>query len=67
MSRKLKAKPPSPFRHFNASPEVIYLVVMMYVRLPLSLRKVDDLLFERGFDLCHGHCQTEIIWARLGC
>jgi len=25
----------------------------MYVRLPLSLRNVEDLLFERGIDLCH--------------
>ena len=30
-------KPPSPFRRFNSSPEVIRLVVMMYVRYPLSL------------------------------
>jgi putative transposase len=26
---------------------------MMYVRFPLSLRNVEDLLFERGTDLCH--------------
>ena len=25
----------------------------MYVRFPLSLRNVEDLLFERGIDLCH--------------
>jgi putative transposase len=31
-------KPVSPFRYFNSSPEVIRLVVMMYVRFPLSLR-----------------------------
>ena len=53
MSRKSRAKPPSPFRCFNSSPEVIRLVVMMYVRYPLSLRNVEDLLFERGIDLCH--------------
>jgi putative transposase len=29
------------------------LVVMMYVRFPLSLRNVEDLLFERGIDICH--------------
>lgn len=46
-------KPASPFRYFNSSPEVIRLVVMMYVRFPLSLRNVEDLLFERGIDLCH--------------
>ena len=45
-------KPSSPFRYFNSSPDVIRLVVMMYVRFPLSLRNVEDLLFERGIDLC---------------
>jgi len=44
---------PNPFRYFNSSPEVIRLVVMMYVRYPLSLRNVEDLLFERGIDICH--------------
>jgi len=53
MSRKSRAKPPSPFRCFNSSPEVIRLVVLMYIRFPLSLRNVEDLLFERGIDLCH--------------
>jgi len=32
---------------------MIRLVVMMYVRFPLSLRNVEDLLFERGIDICH--------------
>ena len=31
-----------PFRWFDSSPEVIRLVVMMYVRYPLSLRNVED-------------------------
>ena len=34
-------------------PEVIRLVVMMYIRYPLSLRQVEDILFERGIDICH--------------
>jgi hypothetical protein len=34
----------SPFRYFNSSPEVICLVVMMYLKYPLSLRNVEDLL-----------------------
>ena len=46
-------KPASPFRYLNSSPEVIRLVVMMYVRFPLSLRNGEDLLFERGIDICH--------------
>lgn len=45
-------KPACPFRYFNSSPEVIRLVVMMYVRFPLSLRNVENLLFERGIDIC---------------
>ena len=38
----------NPFRYFKTSPEVIRLAVMMYVRFPLSLRNVEDLLHERG-------------------
>ena len=38
----------NPFRYFNSSPEVIRLTVMMYIRYPLSLRQVEDILFERG-------------------
>ena len=45
--------PPNPFRWFDSSPEVIRLVVMMYVRYPLSLHNVEDLLFERGIDICY--------------
>jgi transposase-like protein len=32
---------------------VIRLIVMMYVRFPLSLRNVEDLLAERGVDISH--------------
>jgi len=53
MSRKSKAKPASPLRPFNSSSEVIRLVELMYVRFPLSLRNVEDLLAERGIDICH--------------
>ena len=51
MARKSKAH--DPFRWFDSSPEVIQLVVMLYVRYPLSLRNVEDPLFERGIDICH--------------
>ncbi|MBC2666658.1 IS6 family transposase [Novosphingobium flavum] len=57
-------KPASPFRYFHSSPEVIRLVVMMYVRFPLSLRNVEDLLFERGIDLCHE--TVRLWWNRFG-
>jgi len=40
MSRRSRAASPSPFRYFNSSPEVIRLVVMMYVKYPLSLENV---------------------------
>ena len=43
----------NPFRYFKTSPEIIQLAVMMYVRFPLSLRNVEDLLHERGIDVCH--------------
>ncbi len=43
----------NPFRYFKTSPEIICLAVMMYVRFPLSLRNVEDLLHERGIDICH--------------
>ena len=36
------AKSTNPFRYFDSSPEVIQLVVMMYLRYPLSLRNVED-------------------------
>ncbi len=48
----------NPFRYFNSSPEVIRLTVMMYIRYPLSLRQVEDLLFERGIDICMKQCDT---------
>ncbi len=57
-------KPASPFRYFNSSPEVIRLVVLMYVRFPLSLRNVEDLLFERGTDICHE--TVRLWWNRFG-
>jgi len=43
----------NPFRYFNFSPEIIRLTVMLYIRYPLSLRQVEDLLHERGIDICH--------------
>ena len=54
----------NPFRCFNSSPEVIRLAVMMYIRYPLSLRQVEDLLFERGIDICHE--TVRFWWHRFG-
>ena len=47
----------NPFRYFKTSPEIIRLAVMMYVRYPLSLRQVEDLLYERGVDISHRAAQ----------
>jgi len=54
----------NPFRYFKTSPEVIRLAVMMYVRYPLSLRSVEDLLHERGIDLSHE--SVRFWWNRFG-
>ncbi len=54
----------NPFRYFKTSPEVIRLAVMMYVRFPLSLRQVEDLLHERGVDICHETVRSW--WNRFG-
>jgi len=54
----------NPFRYFNSSPEVIRLTVVMYVRYPLSLRQVEDLLHERGIDICHE--TVRLWWNRFG-
>ena len=42
-----------PFKYFKTSPEIIKLAVMYYIRYPLSLRQVEDILHERGIDICH--------------
>ena len=54
----------NPFRYFKISPEVIRLAVMMYVRFPLSLRNVEDLLHERGIGICHE--TIRYCWKRFG-
>lgn len=55
---------PSPFRYFKTSPEFIRLAVMLYVRFPLSLRNVEDLLHERGVDVSHE--TVRFWWHRFG-
>ena len=58
------SKADNPFRYFHSSPDIIRMVVMLYVRYPLSLRNVEDLLFERGYDLCHE--TVRLWWNRFG-
>ena len=54
----------NPFRYFNSSPEVIRSTVMLYVRFPLSLRQVEDLLHERGIDVSYE--TVRYWWNRFG-
>ena len=55
---------PVSFRYFKTSPEVIQLAVMLYVRFPLSLRNVEDLLHERGVDVSYE--SVRYWWHRFG-
>lgn len=55
---------PSPFRYFKTSPEIIRLAVMLYIRFPLSLRNVEDLLHERGNEISHE--TVRYWWNRFG-
>jgi putative transposase len=53
-----------PFKYFHSGPKIIHLAVMLYVRFPLSLRNVEDLLHERGVEISHDTVQ--IWWNRFG-
>ena len=48
------------FKYFKTSSKIIRLAVMYYVRYPLSFRQVEDILHERGIDICH---KTVRFWA----
>lgn len=54
----------SPFRYFKTSPTIIRLAVMLYIRFPLSLRNVEDLLHERGIEISHE--TVRYWWNRFG-
>ncbi len=55
---------PASFKYFKTSSEIIRLAVMLYVRFPLSLRNVEDLLHERGIDVSHE--TVRYWWNRFG-
>jgi putative transposase len=55
---------PSASRYFRTTPGIIRLAVMMYVRFPLSLRNVEDLLHERGIEVSHE--TVRFWWRRFG-
>ena len=52
------------FRYFQSSPEIIRLAVMLYVRFPLSLRNVEDLLNKLGIDVSYE--AVRYWWNRFG-
>ena len=54
----------SPFKYFKTSPEIIRLAVMLYVRFPLSLRNVQDLIHERGIEISRE--TVRFWWQRFG-
>ncbi|QFT47356.1 hypothetical protein FIU97_12280 [Roseivivax sp. THAF40] len=55
---------PDPFKDFHGSPEIIRQAVMLYVRFPLSLRNVEDLLHESGVEISHERGRH--LWHRFG-
>jgi len=60
----LRMSKSNPFKRFHSSPEIIRLAVMLYIRFPLSLRNVEDLLHERGIDVSHE--TVRFWWHRFG-
>ena len=54
----------STFRYFKTSPEIIGLTAMLYIPFPMSLRNVEDLLHECGFEISHE--MVRYWWNRFG-
>ena len=54
----------NPFRYFKSSFEIIRLAVMIYIRFPLSLRNVEDMLHRRDSDITHE--PVRYWWNRFG-
>lgn len=47
------------FEGFQTHSEIIPLAVLLYVSCPLSLRKVEDLRFDRSVEIGH---QSRTLW-----
>ncbi len=52
-----------PFRYVKTWLEVTRLAVKLFIRFPLSLRDVEDLLHERGIKIRHETMRFS--WARF--
>lgn len=59
-----RKKPASHLRSFHFFTGGHRLLARIYVRYPLSRRNVEDLLFERGIDICHE--TVRLWWNRFG-
>jgi hypothetical protein len=57
-------KPKTPFYRFNSSPEIIRLVVMMYVKIPAVPSQCGGPLAERGIEVCYE--TVRFWWNRFG-
>jgi putative transposase len=57
-------RPKTPFYRFNSSPKIIRLAGMLYVKYPLSLRNVEDLLAAQGIDVSYE--TVRFWWDRFG-
>jgi putative transposase len=51
-------------RYFNYSEDVIRWAILLYVRYPLSLRQVEELMAERGVDVSYE--TIRLWWNRFG-
>ena len=52
------------FQYYDSTLEVIRVTVMIYVRYRFLLRQVEDILFERGINMCHD--TVRFWWNRFG-
>jgi len=52
------------FKYFKHNPAIIQLAILLYIRYTLSLRQVEEMLFERGVDISHE--TIRLLWNRFG-
>lgn len=52
------------YRYIKNFPEIFRLAILLYVKYPLLLRHVEDMIFERGIDIYHE--TVRLWWNRFG-
>ena len=52
------------FKYYKHNPAIIQLALLLYIRYPLSLRQVEDMLYERGGDISHE--SIRLWWNKFG-